>query len=106
MSFFSRVVTYLANELIVERLSESRAFQRFALRTAESLKNVRNASTCTSPMSCCQPPISNFSCLFFPSSASNTAASSNQSAKEGAEALNSTFSDFASGLRDAFGRQR
>mmetsp|Transcript_15070 Transcript_15070/g.44625 ORF Transcript_15070/g.44625 Transcript_15070/m.44625 type:complete len:87 (+) Transcript_15070:270-530(+) len=35
MAFFQRVLNYLANEIIVRQLAQNRAFQNFALRTAE-----------------------------------------------------------------------
>mmetsp|Transcript_13476 Transcript_13476/g.30887 ORF Transcript_13476/g.30887 Transcript_13476/m.30887 type:complete len:86 (+) Transcript_13476:145-402(+) len=39
MAFFQRVFNYIANELLVEGLANSRTFQRFAVRTNEFLKD-------------------------------------------------------------------
>ncbi|GMY25523.1 protein trichome birefringence-like 3 [Fagus crenata] len=35
-SFFQRAASYVLNELIVDRLANSHAFQRFAVRTSKS----------------------------------------------------------------------
>ncbi|VVB12856.1 unnamed protein product [Arabis nemorensis] len=39
-NFFGRVFTYLANELIVNGLANSHAFQRFAVRTSKRIENI------------------------------------------------------------------
>jgi hypothetical protein len=39
--FFFRIAKYIADELIVKGLAESKSFQRFALRTAENLEKVQ-----------------------------------------------------------------
>lgn len=40
---FSRVAHYIAQEVIVKGLANNRAFQQFALRSAEQISEVRNA---------------------------------------------------------------
>lgn len=39
--FFLRIANYLANELIVKGLANNRAFQRFALRTADHVDKLK-----------------------------------------------------------------
>ena len=39
-NFIGRVISYVANELIVNGLSNSHAFQRFAVRTSKKLENI------------------------------------------------------------------
>ncbi|CAN8257421.1 unnamed protein product [Cochlearia groenlandica] len=39
-NLFGRVFTYLANELIVNGLANSHAFQRFAVRTSKRIENI------------------------------------------------------------------
>lgn len=39
-NFLGRVMSYVANELIVNGLANSHAFQRFAVRTNNKLKNI------------------------------------------------------------------
>jgi hypothetical protein len=43
MSFFSRVVSYVFNELLVEGLANSKTFQRFAVRTDAALKEAKTS---------------------------------------------------------------
>ncbi|KAJ1452951.1 hypothetical protein M885DRAFT_525346 [Pelagophyceae sp. CCMP2097] len=38
MAFFAKVANWLANEVVVKVLAESKSFQRFALRTDEARK--------------------------------------------------------------------
>lgn len=40
MSFFKRVLSYVANEILVERLANARWFQRFAIRTDAAAKEM------------------------------------------------------------------
>ena len=42
-NLFSRIANYLAQEVIVKGLANNKAFQQFALRSAESLAEARNA---------------------------------------------------------------
>ncbi|ESQ40076.1 hypothetical protein EUTSA_v10015199mg [Eutrema salsugineum] len=39
-NFIARVVSYVANELIVNGLANSHAFQRFAVRTSKRIENI------------------------------------------------------------------
>ena len=39
-NFIGRVISYVANELIVNGLSNSHAFQRFAVRTSKRIENI------------------------------------------------------------------
>ncbi|CAH2074587.1 unnamed protein product [Thlaspi arvense] len=39
-NFIARVVSYVANELIVNGLANSHAFQRFAVRTSKKIENI------------------------------------------------------------------
>mmetsp|Transcript_14832 Transcript_14832/g.48586 ORF Transcript_14832/g.48586 Transcript_14832/m.48586 type:complete len:155 (+) Transcript_14832:74-538(+) len=41
MSFFQRIIAYVANELLVERLANSRTFQAFAITTDKALKDLK-----------------------------------------------------------------
>ncbi|KAM7491908.1 hypothetical protein LguiA_034829 [Lonicera macranthoides] len=41
-NFMGRVMSYLVNELIVDGLANSRAFQRFAVRTSKKIEDVSN----------------------------------------------------------------
>ncbi|XP_047307039.1 uncharacterized protein LOC124910439 [Impatiens glandulifera] len=43
-NFLHRVISYVANELIVNGLSNSPAFQRFAVRTSKRIQDVSNAA--------------------------------------------------------------
>ncbi|KNA14235.1 hypothetical protein SOVF_109300 [Spinacia oleracea] len=38
--FLGRVISYVANQLIVDGLANSHAFQRFAVRTNNKIKNI------------------------------------------------------------------
>lgn len=39
-NFMNRVLSYLVNELLVEKLSNSPSFQRFAVRTSRTLEDL------------------------------------------------------------------
>jgi hypothetical protein len=41
MAFFSRVMNYVFNELLVDALANSRTFQSFAVRTDKALKEAQ-----------------------------------------------------------------
>jgi hypothetical protein len=41
MAFFGRVMNYVFNELLVDALANSRAFQRFAVRTDKALREAQ-----------------------------------------------------------------
>ncbi|CAN6724162.1 unnamed protein product [Malus baccata var. baccata] len=41
-NFMNRVVSYLVNELLVDSLANSRAFQRFAVKTSKRIENIQN----------------------------------------------------------------
>ena len=43
MAFVQRVATWLANELVVKTLAENKAFQRFALRSDETMAKTSEA---------------------------------------------------------------
>ncbi|GAQ91370.1 hypothetical protein KFL_007740030 [Klebsormidium nitens] len=43
-NFFARVVQYVANELIVERLSNHPSFQRWAIRTSKQMEELSKKS--------------------------------------------------------------
>jgi len=43
--FIQRVVNYVANEVIIKGLANSRTFQRFAVRTDKSLQDLTKASS-------------------------------------------------------------
>lgn len=43
--FITRVVNHFVNEVLIEGLAKSRTFQRFAVRTDATLKDVHKAST-------------------------------------------------------------
>lgn len=43
--FIQRVVNHVVNEVIIEGLAKSRMFQRFAVRTDATIKDVQKAST-------------------------------------------------------------
>ncbi|TQD94243.1 hypothetical protein C1H46_020057 [Malus baccata] len=38
----NRVVSYLVNELLVDSLANSRAFQRFAVKTSKRIEDIQN----------------------------------------------------------------
>eukprot|EP00898_Chlorokybus_atmophyticus_P009211 jgi/Chlat1/9291/Chrsp99S00718 len=40
MSFLQRVISYVVNELLIDRLANSRAFQRFAVRTSKAAEDL------------------------------------------------------------------
>ncbi|GMH33719.1 hypothetical protein BSKO_01553 [Bryopsis sp. KO-2023] len=40
MSFFSRILNHVVNEVLVNSLANSRIFQRFAIRSNEAMKEV------------------------------------------------------------------
>lgn len=44
-NFISRVLQYVANELIVDRLANSPTFQRFAVRSAKAIEDASQKST-------------------------------------------------------------
>jgi hypothetical protein len=44
-NFFARVVQYVANELIVERLSNHPSFQRWAIRTSKQMEDLSKRSS-------------------------------------------------------------
>lgn len=39
--FFARILHWVANEIVVEKLANSRSFQRFAVRTADSIEKAK-----------------------------------------------------------------
>ena len=39
-NFFSRVVQYVANELLVDRLANNPSFQRFAVRSSKAIEEL------------------------------------------------------------------
>uniref|UniRef100_A0A1J3JUA8 Uncharacterized protein n=2 Tax=Noccaea caerulescens TaxID=107243 RepID=A0A1J3JUA8_NOCCA len=39
-NFIARVISYVANEVIVNGLANSHAFQRFAVRTSKRIENI------------------------------------------------------------------
>ncbi|KAB2621915.1 hypothetical protein ACFX13_033695 [Malus domestica] len=41
-NFMNRVVSYLVNELLVDSLANSRAFQRFAVKTSKRIEDIQN----------------------------------------------------------------
>ncbi|KAK9073078.1 hypothetical protein SSX86_007400 [Deinandra increscens subsp. villosa] len=41
-NFVHRVMSYLVNEILVDSLANSRAFQRFAVRTSKSMEEMSN----------------------------------------------------------------
>lgn len=41
MAFFSRVMNYVFNELLVDALANSKTFQRFAVRTDKALREAQ-----------------------------------------------------------------
>lgn len=41
-NFMHRVVSYLVNEVLVNSLANSRAFQRFAVRTSKQIEDLSN----------------------------------------------------------------
>jgi hypothetical protein len=43
--FVSRIANYVANEVIIKGLAHSKTFQRFALRTDQSLKEVNKMTS-------------------------------------------------------------
>lgn len=43
-SFFGRVVQYVANELLVDRLANNPTFQRFAVRSAKAMEDLAQKS--------------------------------------------------------------
>lgn len=45
MSLFNKVIGYLANEVVVKQLANSRLFQRAALRTHEIIEGVAKEAT-------------------------------------------------------------
>ncbi|RLN45771.1 hypothetical protein BBJ28_00008374 [Nothophytophthora sp. Chile5] len=45
MSFFQRLVSYVINDVAVKALSNSRAFQRFALKTHYHVEDAKTMAT-------------------------------------------------------------
>ena len=45
MAFFSRLVNYVVNELLVDALANSKTFQRFAVRTDKALREAQKSGT-------------------------------------------------------------
>mmetsp|Transcript_30450 Transcript_30450/g.75664 ORF Transcript_30450/g.75664 Transcript_30450/m.75664 type:complete len:84 (+) Transcript_30450:277-528(+) len=45
MSFFGRVFSYVFNELLVDKLANSRTFQKFAVRTDQALKEAQKTGS-------------------------------------------------------------
>merc|ERR1712038_1285510 len=43
--FIQRIANYIANEVLIKGLANSRTFQRFAVRTESHLNELRNSST-------------------------------------------------------------
>ena len=41
-NFVHRVMSYLVNELLVDSLANSRAFQRFAVKTSKRIEDIQN----------------------------------------------------------------
>ncbi|XP_039013037.1 uncharacterized protein LOC120142400 [Hibiscus syriacus] len=39
-NFMHRVISYVVNELVVDRLANSHAFQRFAVRTSKKIEDI------------------------------------------------------------------
>lgn len=39
-NFFTRMVQYVANELLVERLANNASFQRFAVRSSKAMEEL------------------------------------------------------------------
>ena len=44
-AFFARILQWVANEVIVEKLAHSKAFQRFAVRTADTIEKAKSTTT-------------------------------------------------------------
>ncbi|KAI8013092.1 hypothetical protein LOK49_LG05G00230 [Camellia lanceoleosa] len=43
-NFMHRVISYLVNEVVVDGLANSPAFQRFAVRTSKRIENISNTA--------------------------------------------------------------
>eukprot|EP01083_Nonionella_stella_P224335 798639_1 len=81
--FFQRVANYVANEILIKGLANSRTFQRFAVRTDATLKNMKESSNETI----------NSTLDEFHKQATKTAfSSSNSYQSAGAEGMKSTAS--------------
>lgn len=46
MAFFQRLLNYLVNEVLVQGLANSRAFQRFAVKTDAALTELKTKGAC------------------------------------------------------------
>ncbi|CAL5389891.1 unnamed protein product [Camellia sinensis] len=43
-NFMQRVISYLVNEVVVDGLANSPAFQRFTVRTSKTIENISNTA--------------------------------------------------------------
>ncbi|GAY32021.1 hypothetical protein CUMW_000140 [Citrus unshiu] len=49
-NFMHRVISYVVNEVIVNGLANSPAFQRFAVRTSRRIEDISSKGTSSSPI--------------------------------------------------------